>query len=43
MADATRLFEPIARERVASRSWTSPTTCSTIHREANTEPERLRG
>ena len=41
MADATRLFEPIARNRVpAARS--EPYAVLTIHREANTHAERLR-
>ena len=41
MADATRLFAPIARrlERCRTRRRTSVLT---IHREANVEPERLR-
>jgi UDP-GlcNAc3NAcA epimerase len=41
MADATRLFEPIARKRVESVV-DEPYDVLTIHREANTEPERLR-
>ena len=41
MADATRLFEPIARERVEPVV-DEPYDVLTIHREANTEPERLR-
>jgi len=41
MADATRLFEPIARKRVAPAVG-EPYDVLTIHREANTEPERLR-
>src|SRR6059058_1050595 len=41
MADATRLFEPIARKR-ASPALDEPYDVLTIHREANTEPERLR-
>jgi UDP-N-acetylglucosamine 2-epimerase len=40
MADATRLFTPIALRRAAARE--GPYTVLTIHREANTEPERLR-
>jgi UDP-GlcNAc3NAcA epimerase len=40
MADATRLFEPIARSREVS--FETPYTVVTIHRQANTEPERLR-
>jgi UDP-GlcNAc3NAcA epimerase len=41
MADATRLFLPIARERppVAHEG---PYAVLTLHREANTEPEQLR-
>jgi UDP-N-acetylglucosamine 2-epimerase len=41
MADATRLFEPIARERVGPVV-DEPYDVLTIHREANTEPVRLR-
>ena len=41
MADATRLFEPIARKRAAPPV-DEPYDVLTIHREANTEPERLR-
>ena len=41
MADATRLFEPIARRRAAPVS-DEPYDVLTIHREANTEPDRLR-
>jgi UDP-GlcNAc3NAcA epimerase len=41
MADATRLFEPIARRRV-DPVVDEPYDVLTIHREANTEPERLR-
>jgi UDP-GlcNAc3NAcA epimerase len=41
MADATRLFEPIARKRDAP-ALDEPYDVLTIHREANTEPERLR-
>jgi UDP-GlcNAc3NAcA epimerase len=40
MADATRLFEPIARR--ADVPFATPYTVVTIHRQANTEPERLR-
>ena len=40
MADATRLFEPFARERSAARE--EPYVALTIHREANTKPARLR-
>ena len=39
MADATRLFAPIALERSAP---SGEYAVLTIHREANTEPERLR-
>jgi UDP-N-acetylglucosamine 2-epimerase len=39
MADATRLFAPIALERAAPAG---DYAVLTIHREANTEPERLR-
>src|SRR4051794_1784672 len=42
MADATRLFEPIARKRAAP-ALDEPYDVLTIHRAANTEPERLRG
>jgi UDP-N-acetylglucosamine 2-epimerase (non-hydrolysing)/UDP-GlcNAc3NAcA epimerase len=42
MADATRLFTPLARER-AQLPFDPPYTVLTIHREANTTPERLRG
>jgi UDP-N-acetylglucosamine 2-epimerase len=42
MADATRLFVPIARER-ATVHVDTPYAVLTIHREANTTPERLRG
>src|SRR6185437_12391784 len=41
MFDATRLFEPIAR-RAAPR-FEPPYAVLTLHRQANTEPERLRG
>jgi UDP-GlcNAc3NAcA epimerase len=40
MADATRLFEPIARRRAVP--FEQPYTVVTIHRQANTEPGRLR-
>jgi UDP-N-acetylglucosamine 2-epimerase len=40
MADATRIFAPIARERGASRD--DAYAALTIHRQANTEPGRLR-
>jgi UDP-N-acetylglucosamine 2-epimerase len=43
MADATRLFLPIARGRKAAPPLESPYAVLTIHREANTEPGRLRG
>jgi UDP-GlcNAc3NAcA epimerase len=41
MGDATRLFAPIARERVGPII-AEPYDVLTLHREANTEPERLR-
>jgi UDP-GlcNAc3NAcA epimerase len=41
MADATRLFLPIARERSAVVH-DGPYAVLTVHRAANTEPERLR-
>jgi UDP-N-acetylglucosamine 2-epimerase len=41
MADATRLFLPIARER-APVARDEPYAALTLHRAANTEPERLR-
>jgi UDP-N-acetylglucosamine 2-epimerase len=41
MADATRIFTPIARKR-ASLDPARPYCVLTIHREANTQPERLR-
>ena len=41
MADATRLFLPIARER-APAGPDEPYAVLTLHRAANTEPERLR-
>ena len=40
MADATRLFAPIARR--AAEQPTRAYTAITIHREANTQPDRLR-
>jgi UDP-GlcNAc3NAcA epimerase len=40
MADATRLFEPIARRREVP--FAAPYTVVTMHRQANTEPDRLR-
>ena len=44
MADATRLFAPIARKRVGVRALggDTPYDVLTIHREANTAPDRLR-
>jgi UDP-GlcNAc3NAcA epimerase len=42
MADATRLFLPIARDRAPAASGERYAVL-TLHREANTEPERLRG
>jgi UDP-GlcNAc3NAcA epimerase len=41
MADATRLFAPIARRRALP--YAEPYDVLTLHREANTEPGRLRG
>jgi UDP-GlcNAc3NAcA epimerase len=41
MADATRIFAPIAVQR-SNRQLDEPYAVLTIHREANTEPERLR-
>ena len=40
MADATRLFEPVASRLPSTHA--PPYTVVTIHREANTEPQRLR-
>ena len=40
MADATRIFEPLVRRRASA--YTQPYTVLTIHRQANTEPVRLR-
>ena len=40
MADATRLFEPYAQDR--QLPFRPPYVVLTIHRQANTEPERLR-
>ena len=40
MADATRLFEPAARK--LALPYERPYTALTIHRQANTEPARLR-
>jgi UDP-N-acetylglucosamine 2-epimerase len=47
MADATRTFAPIARDRTDIRALAGlrdeqPYAVLTIHRQANTEPERLR-
>ena len=43
MADATRVFTPIARERAELPPEASdPYAVLTIHRESNTEPDRLR-
>jgi UDP-N-acetylglucosamine 2-epimerase len=42
MADATRLFGPIAQRRAHVTVPEKPYAVLTIHREANTEPERLR-
>ena len=42
MADATRLFAPIAQRRAHVDVPEEPYAVLTIHREANTEPERLR-
>jgi UDP-GlcNAc3NAcA epimerase len=43
MADATRLFLPIARERRTTHVPLEPYVLLTLHRAANTEPETLRG
>ena len=43
MADATRIFLPIARERNLAPAVEPPYAVLTLHREANTEPDRLRG
>jgi UDP-GlcNAc3NAcA epimerase len=40
MADATRLFAPIAQRRTSTRD--DGYSALTIHRQANTEPDRLR-
>jgi len=40
MADATRIFEPIARRRTPPQE--GPYSVLTIHREANVQPDRLR-
>ena len=42
MADATRVFTPIARERAQVDVPDDPYAALTIHREANTKPDRLR-
>jgi UDP-GlcNAc3NAcA epimerase len=42
MADATRLFLPIARGRATSAVASEPYAALTLHRAANTEPEQLR-
>ena len=42
MADATRLFAPIAHRRARVEAPEEPYAVLTIHREANTEPVRLR-
>ncbi len=42
MADATRVFTPIARERARVQAPSEPYAALTIHREANTKPDRLR-
>ena len=42
MADSTRIFAPIATRRADVRRPDEPYAVLTIHREANTEPERLR-
>jgi UDP-N-acetylglucosamine 2-epimerase len=42
MADATRVFAPIARERAEVKAPDGPYAALTIHREANTKPDRLR-
>src|SRR5262249_57460488 len=42
MADATRLFAPIAQRRAHVARPASPYVVLTLHREANTEPDRLR-
>jgi UDP-GlcNAc3NAcA epimerase len=46
MQDATRLFAPIAQRRVHARALADlgdePYAVLTLHREANTEPDRLR-
>jgi UDP-N-acetylglucosamine 2-epimerase len=42
MADATRLFTPIAQRRADVARPAPPYVVLTLHREANTEPDRLR-
>ena len=42
MADATRVFTPIAQDRAKVEAPEGPYATLTIHREANTKPERLR-
>jgi UDP-GlcNAc3NAcA epimerase len=42
MADATRIFLPIGRDRVQQVVRNEPYAALTLHRAANTEPERLR-
>jgi UDP-GlcNAc3NAcA epimerase len=42
MADATRIFLPIARDRAQQVVRNEPYAALTLHRAANTEPERLR-
>jgi UDP-GlcNAc3NAcA epimerase len=42
MADATHVFAPIARRRASVATPDEPYAVLTIHRQANTEPERLR-
>jgi UDP-GlcNAc3NAcA epimerase len=42
MADATLVFAPIAKERAHVQAPGEPYAALTIHREANTKPERLR-
>ncbi|HET7758582.1 MAG TPA: UDP-N-acetylglucosamine 2-epimerase (non-hydrolyzing) [Gaiellaceae bacterium] len=42
MGDATRLFTPIAQRHAHVETPDRPYAVLTIHREANTEPERLR-
>jgi UDP-N-acetylglucosamine 2-epimerase len=42
MADACRIFAPLARERVAPPFAPGTYAVATVHREANVRPERLR-